>query len=70
LFTVWDSAGWLICRRREAADNPPCSTIATNAASSRNSIAYGRQYVADPPCAELIAAVHDLRVVRGKESDK
>jgi hypothetical protein len=42
-FTVWDSAGWLTCSRRDAADNPPASTIAMNAVSSLNSIAYGRR---------------------------
>jgi hypothetical protein len=35
---VWDKAGWLTCSRRPAADNPPASTTATKAASSRNSM--------------------------------
>jgi hypothetical protein len=52
LLTVCDSAGWLTWRRREAPDNPP-SSIATNAASSRNSMSTAARYA---PSAELIAA--------------
>src|SRR5882757_818042 len=60
LFTVCDSAGWLTWRRREAADNPPSSTIATNAASSRNSMPRPT-----PPYAELIAAFELCSVLVG-----
>jgi len=34
-----DSDGWLMCRRRAAAESPPSSTTATNALSTRISMA-------------------------------
>ena len=53
---VCDSAGWLTCSRRAAADIPPSSTTTTKAVNSRNSMAT----LAEPhrkPLAQLIADV-------------